>query len=326
MEYTEYMEKRICYQIKACDLPCGVRMILRARLGLSDHQIRSAKFRPGGICVNQIPARVTDPLQEGDVLEVLLEQKEHRSRKLQAAFGPLDILYEDEDLLAVNKPAGTALHPAHGHYQDTLANKVLGYYEAQGICIQVRSIGRLDKDTSGGVLFAKNQVAAARLWGDGSIRKEYVALVTGHLPQKQGRIEKPIGKKAGSLNEMELSEAGRYAKTNYRVLEELRDSSLVSLTLETGRTHQIRIHMASLGHPLVGDSVYGKYWKGDAGKAEGIRQSGLHRAALHCRSISLLQPFTGEELEIYAPLPGDMQRAIQFFRRPSDLSDPKDWG
>lgn len=303
------MERKLSYQIKNSDLPCQVRRILRIRLGLSDHQIRSAKFRPGGICVNQLPARVNTPLREGDVLEVLLEQKGEKPRRLEAVFTPPDILYEDTDLLAVNKPAGVPLHPAHGHYRDTLANQIAGYYEVQGIFTQVRAIGRLDKDTSGAVLFAKNQVAAARLWENGRIQKEYLALAAGHLAKKQGYIEKPIGKKAGSLNEMELSENGKYARTNYKVLEEFRDTSLVSLTLETGRTHQIRIHMASLGHPLAGDPIYGGCRDGEAGEGMQIR-----RAALHCGRIALQQPFSGEELEIQAPLPEDMQTAIQYLR------------
>ena len=301
VEYTEVMEKRIYYQVKDSDLPCVVREALRTRLGLSEHQVRSAKFRPGGICVNQMPARVNTPLASADVVEILLEQKDILPGNLEAVSGPLDILYEDEDLLAVNKPAGTALHPAHGHYRDTLSNYVLWYYKEQGISTEVRSIGRLDKDTSGVVLFAKNQVAAARLWEKGRLRKEYLALAAGHLKEKQGCVEKPIGKKAEALNEMELSHTGKYAKTYYRILEEYRDCSLVWLTLETGRTHQIRIHMASLGHPLLGDSVYGKC----------ENDGGICRTALHCGRMVLQQPFTGTTLEIQAPLPADMRKVIQ---------------
>lgn len=163
------MERRIYYQIKAADLPCRAQEILRRRLGLTAHQIRSVKFRPGGLLVNQKQARVNVSLAEGDVVEVLLEQRDAASGNVEASLQDPDILYEDDDLLAVNKPAGVPLHPAHGHYRDTLSNEVQGYYQSRGMLTRVRPIGRLDRDTSGIVLFAKNQVAAARLWESGSV-------------------------------------------------------------------------------------------------------------------------------------------------------------
>ncbi len=318
------MEKKLEYTVTREDVPGNINDILKKRLGLSGHQISSAKYRRGGISRNGSRARISEAVSPGDRIEVLLEEAGTVSERLEAVPGPVEILYEDPDLAVVNKPPGLVLHPAHGHWRDTLANYMQYYYESQNLRVKIRAVGRLDRDTSGIVLFAKNQVAAARLWGreggtdrsedkredksedkskgkqkDGRpVEKEYWALAEGHLEQKQGRIELPLGKKSGALNQMEVREGGYTAVTNYRVLEEYPEMSLVSLKLETGRTHQIRVHMAALGHPLLGDRLYG-------GSCERIE-----RAALHCRSVTISQPFTGEELRIQAPLPADMKRLI----------------
>lgn len=303
------MEKRLEYIVQAADLPCSVEQILRKRLNLTGREIRSAKFRAGGIYVNEQQARVTQQAAAQDRVQVLLESREEGSLHLEAVRGTVDILYEDEDMVCVNKPPGLAVHPGHGHYSDTLANYLVYYYRERGREIRIRAVGRLDKDTSGVIVFAKNRLTAARLGESASaVEKEYCALVQGFLREKAGCIEKPLAKKAEMLNQMEVSASGSRAVTHYRVLREYRadkerdlEYSLVNLKLETGRTHQIRVHMASIGHPLLGDSVYGG---ADAGKNE------IQRAALHCYRVKAVQPFTGKIIKITAPVPEDMRRLI----------------
>lgn len=299
------MEKKVSYVVQGDDLPCTVEFLLKCRIGLSKAQIKSAKFRPLGICVNGLQVRITDRVQTGSVLEVLLECEEDYGQKMEATFGVLDILYEDEDLIVINKAAGVAVHPAHGHYKDTLANHLLYYFEQQKKKVTIRAVGRLDKDTSGIVIFAKNKVAAARIRENFS--KEYIALVWGHLKEKCGCIELPMAKKAGELNKMEISKNGNFARTHYQVLQEYETCSLVRLWLDTGRTHQIRVHMAALGHPLVGDPIYGD--KAESDSING-RKNLISRAALHCKRMELIQPFTGERVCIEAPLPEDLQNVM----------------
>lgn len=325
MEDDRKMEKMLRYAVGAEDIPCTVGVLLQNRLGLTKHQIRSAKFRRDGICVNGIQTRVTAPLKTGDVLEVILEHASDCGASMEAAEKQLEILYEDEDLLLVNKQAGIPVHPGHGHYRDTLANYLLYYFGQKGYHVTVRAVGRLDRETSGIVVFAKNKVAASRLAG-GSVKKEYTALVLGHLAEKTGCIELPIGKRKDSLNRMEISEAGAFARTHFKVLEEYRESSLVQLRLDTGRTHQIRVHMAALGHPLLGDLIYGEEPgerdkgidnTGDFRKTvrERCGDSGLQRAALHCGQVEVIQPFTGDKIRCTAPLPKDMIEYIEWERQ-----------
>lgn len=303
------MEKILEYTVREEDLPCSVEQILRRRLNLSGREIRSAKFRNGGISVNGQRVRVTQQASIRDKVQVVLECKEEGSLHLEAVMGAVDILYEDEDMVWVNKPPGLAIHPGHGHYNDTLANYLVHYYRVQGQEIRIRAVGRLDKETSGVAVFAKNRPTAARLTDSSfAVEKEYCALVQGHLKEKAGCIERPIAKKAQALNQMEVSEAGSRAVTHYQVLREYcsgkesdLEYSLISLKLETGRTHQIRVHMASIGHPLLGDSIYGG---ADAGKNE------IQRAALHCYRVKAVQPFTGKIIGITALVPEDMRRLI----------------
>lgn len=324
------MEKKISYVVQAADIPCTVEFLMKNRLGLSKAQIKSAKFRRPGISINGRQVRVTNLVQTGDFLEVFLEGEEDSGQEMEAAEEKLDILYEDEDLILVNKAAGVAVHPGHGHFKDTLANHLLYYFQQQEKKVTIRAVGRLDKDTSGIVIFAKNKVAAARLtgrlagevhtepWltGEASgvgMKKEYLALVQGHLEEKRGCIEFPIRKEPGQLNKMEVWEKGSFARTHYQVLEEYEKSSLVRLWLDTGRTHQIRVHMAALGHPLVGDPIYGvSHEKTVAGEraVSGMGQSPITRAALHCGRVELVQPFTGEWIIREASLPEDMQNAV----------------
>lgn len=299
------MSRRIRIQIGWEQDGSTIQSVLR-EAGFSRHQIRSLKFRERGICVNGIQKRVTDCLKSGDCLELLIEDgktqtdgepgvKEVTEVTEERAVHP-EVLYEDEDLLLINKPAGIPTHPGRGHYRDSAAD-LAGRIEqkrdgAAAVTAQRRAVGRLDKETSGVLVFAKHRMAAARLARQreqGQMVKEYAAVVHGVPKLPAGWIELPIGKVPGSLNRMEVRPDGKYAATYYEVLRNKADSALVLCRLKTGRTHQIRVHMAAIGHPLFCDSLYG---------ADG--SNGM--AALHAWKVRMLQPFTGEEICVTAPI------------------------
>lgn len=285
-----------------------VEQYLKQNLGFSKRQVSSLKFRPDGVCVNGGRQRVNRLLQAGDCLELLLE-----SRKAGAADGAgqtlyrgpeLTVLYEDADLLAVEKPAGLVCHHAHGHYGDTLADWAASRAAGRGERWNVRIVGRLDRDTSGVVVIARNAETAALLARQrerGEMKKTYLALVEGRPESGCGQVELPIRKDRESLVKMTVAPAEEKdgvsavwlpARTWYQVLETRDGCSLVRLRLEHGRTHQIRVHMAAIGHPLCGDPLYGSGSdrKGDLAK-------------LHAWKTELLQPFTGERLSFTAELP-----------------------
>lgn len=282
-------------EYQAIEQDDGVRLelILKRRLGLSVRQIRQLKFLSDGITVNGQKQRIVYSVHSGDRICVTFSEQNRNVQELPFLEKPLHILYEDEDLLVVDKKAGEVCHPAHGHYQDTLANQAAAYLAGCGSeKAPIRCIGRLDKDTSGTLLFAKNRLAAERLARqkeEGVFRKEYLALVNGIFPvsNRSGEICLPLAPLPGSLMKMQVSGNGKRALTRYEVLCSDRHCSLVLCRIETGRTHQIRVHMVAIGHPLVGDPLYGN-----------DTHVSSTRTALHAWRLYLKQPVTGEELMI----------------------------
>ena len=282
-------------EYQAIEQDDGIRLelILKRRLGLSARQIRQLKFLSDGITVNGNRERIVYSVRSGDRIRVTFSEQNRNVQELPFLEKPLHILYEDEDLLVVDKKAGEVCHPAHGHYQDTLANQAAAYLAGCGSeKAPIRCIGRLDKDTSGTLLFAKNRLAAERLARqkeEGVFRKEYLALVNGIFPvsNRSGEICLPLAPLPGSLMKMQVSGNGKRALTRYEVLCSDRHCSLVLCRIETGRTHQIRVHMAAIGHPLVGDPLYGN-----------DTHVSSTRTALHAWRLYLKQPVTGEELMI----------------------------
>lgn len=280
-------------EYQAIEQDDGIRLelILKRRLGLSARQIRQLKFLSDGITVNGNRERIVYSVRSGDRIRVTFSEQNRNVQELPFLEKPLHILYEDEDLLAVDKKAGEVCHPAHGHYQDTLANQAAAYLAGHGAeKAPVRCIGRLDKDTSGTLLFAKNRLAAERLARqkeEGVFRKEYLALVNGLFSssERSGEICLPIAPLPGSLMKMQVADNGNRALTRYEVLCSDRHCSLVLCRIETGRTHQIRVHMAAIGHPLLGDPLYGN-----------DTYVSSTRTALHAWRLYLKQPVTGEEL------------------------------
>ena len=277
-----------------------IEQVLRKQWGFTKRQIRQAKFRSDGILKNGRRCRVTESVRPGDTIRICLEEEREVSGHLKGNPVPLEILYEDEDLLAVNKPAGLVTHPRGGHYQDTLANQAASYFQSKGEMHGVRPIGRLDQETSGVVVFAKSRMAAARLQKQreqGIYQKTYLAVVQGEM-ETDGRIRsvrQPIGPDSTNHLKMQVREDGKGAVTHYKAVRRILGRSVLEVTLETGRTHQIRVHMASLGHPLVGDRLYGE------------DKEGAERALLHAWRVELFQPFTGEAIRLLAPIPEDMK-------------------
>lgn len=271
----------------------SLEKVLKNPLGLTKRQISQAKFRENGICINGKRQRISYVGTPGEVLTVCLEESSENTGKVLPQEGELEILYEDPDILAVNKPAGMPCHPGRGHYLDSLGNLAAGLFEKRGDPCPVRIVGRLDKDTSGVVILAKNQAAAARLGeqkAKGIFQKEYIGFVQGHLEKAEGRIREGIGKAPGEKLKMQVTPEGKPADTSYQALKFLGYATLARWRIATGRTHQIRVHMAWLGHPLLGDPIYGT--------GENPYFPGL---ALHCAKAVFLQPFTGEKVEIRAP-------------------------
>lgn len=272
-----------------------VRDVLKGHFHLVAHDLARAKYRTDkGITVNYETVLVNRFLMPGDVLRVRLLYED--PQKTVPAKGPLDILYEDEDLIALNKPAGVVVHPSHGHFADTLANFLAEYFREKGEPHEVRSAGRLDKDTSGVLLFAKSRTAAAVLNGQTSlpgVEKEYLALAEGIFENNSATVEAPISREYEEKIRRVVREDGAPARTHFQMIRQFDGYALISVRIETGRTHQIRVHMAHIGHPLIGDPIYGHGTEGTT------------RALLHAYRASFVQPFTHRAMDVTAPLPED---------------------
>ncbi len=249
-----------------------------------------------GILRNGEWGRVRDILHTGDVLTITLIESEGSENIVPSPL-PLDIVYEDEDLMVINKAANMPIHPSQGNYDNTLANAVCYYYQQKGEPFVYRCINRLDRDTTGLLILAKHMYSASLLSHmvqQREIHREYLAIATGIVPDS-GIITAPIARVDGSTIEREVNETtGEYACTHYRTVAHKDGYSLVSLKLETGRTHQIRVHMKHIGHPLPGDFLYNPDYRV------------IKRQALHSHKLSLNHPITQEWMEFTAPLPNDM--------------------
>ena len=275
--------------------------ILKQDLKLSTRLINRLKHQ-SGILVNGVPCRTIDPVKPGDKVSI---------RLLETAGGGLvpedlrlDVLYEDDWFLAVNKPAGIAVHPSANHPSGTLANAVQFYYLKNGLDIKkVRPVNRLDRGTSGVTLFAKHSHAQDRvidLMNQNHVYKEYWGVVEGHFSPESGTIDLPIQRKPGSIIERQVHPLGEKSVTHYKTLRSFNTSSLVRFVLETGRTHQIRVHCKACGHPLLGDWLYSEK-----------KTSLIDRQALHSRTLRFEHPGSGITVEITAPVPEDFNALLE---------------
>lgn len=261
---------------------------LRFVSGLSMSLVRSLKQIPDGILLNGEHARTVDIMREGDVVTINIPGDRN---SVEPSDIPLDVVYIDDDIAVVDKPAGLAMHPTHNHQGDTLANAFASYCAKNGTDCVFRAVGRLDKCTSGLVVIALNPLAASKL--QGKIKKTYYA-VAGGILTGSGTIDKPIYRPDPGKTLRAAGETGEYAVTHWTALKNDGVSTLCRITIETGRTHQIRVHFSSEGHPLCGDGMYGS------------ADTRTSRAALHCGEVEFVHPVTNEPLKFTSLLPPDM--------------------
>lgn len=268
-------------------------------MGFSRQCVIALKKQEKGILLNGMWAYVSNKLSVGDTLILTLSEEES-SEKIIPVNLPLHILYEDEDILVLNKPADMPIHPSLNNYENTLANAVAYYYASQNIPFVFRCINRLDRDTTGVTMLAKNPFSAgilSEMVKNREIHREYMAIADGFFSEKEGIVDAPISRKEGSTIEREINfETGEKAVTHYTVIKENKDlnCSRIKLWLETGRTHQIRVHMKHLGHPLLGDFLYYP------------DMTYIKRQALHSYSLTFHHPITKEPMQFVAPVPDDM--------------------
>ncbi len=278
------MNDKIEYRIGGESRP--LKQVLLSELGLSVTMLKRVKY--SGLFVNGERVTVRKTVGDGDVLKVIFPAEEASS--IEAIEAPLDILFEDEDVLAVSKPSAMPVHPSLGNHLVTLANAVMWYY--RDVPFVFRAVNRLDRDTSGIVLIAKNADAAHRLSAAmkcGEFTKEYLAIVDG-VTDKHGTINAKIAREREGEMKRVVREDGKVAITHYELIETDGERSLVRIRLETGRTHQIRVHMAHIGHPLSNDFLYGNGNSKDSYK-------------LHAERLAFPHPRTGAVVTVTAPLP-----------------------
>ncbi len=269
---------------------------LRAQ-GFSRHLLIQTKYQENGLLLDGISIRSNQKLHAGQTLRAVIPHLAPNENLLPVRL-PLSIVYEDSDLIVLNKPAGMPVHPSQGHYDDTLSNALAYYYQQRGEPFTARSVGRLDRDTSGVVLFSLNELSAcilAEQMRHRKIHREYRAICTGVLPAS-GCIRAPIARAHDSTIERIVDEArGEPAVTYFERLTVRNGFSLSAVRLETGRTHQIRVHMKHIGHPLPGDFLYNPDY------------THIARQALHSYQLSFTHPITKQPLTFTAPIPEDMQ-------------------
>lgn len=277
-----------------------IRNYLRQEHKFSKRMIKHIVHGGGEIRVNEVKQTVRYVLKAGDVLTVILPAEKKGAMMIPENI-PLDIIYEDDAVLVINKPAGRATIPSYLHSSGTIANAVLAHYEKQGLPYTFHVVTRLDRNTSGAMLIAKHRWSHSILseaQKNGNVTRAYYAIIEGHLQQKKGTINAPIARKEGSIIERTVTNQGKKAITHYTVLKESGNHTLVDVHLETGRTHQIRVHFSHIGHPLAGDDLYG-----------GMTSS-IDRQALHCHHLSFAHPITGERIHFSVEKADDLKDII----------------
>ncbi len=274
----------------------GIKLytFLKGYLHMSARTVTKLRHAPGSLAVNGEFARTIDIIKTGDEVTIVLPEVE--SEIPATHFDDLKIVYEDEDIMVVNKPPFLAMHPTHNHQGDTLANEVAAYFLSKGKNIPFRAVGRLDKCTSGLVILALNRHSASVM--SANYDKTYIAVVEGKYEGK-GTIDRPICRPDPGKTLRAVGENGERAVTHWTCLNSKNGFSLMEITLETGRTHQIRVHFSSDGAPLAGDEMYGS------------ECTLISRAALHCKQVSFVHPITHESMKFTAPLPEDMTKLIK---------------
>lgn len=291
------MERILEYFISQEDSGKSIKDFLQEQ-GYSRQNLVELKKIPESILLNGVWEYVTCKLAKGDTLRIQIKEEES-SEKIPPIRLPFPVVYEDEDIVVVNKPADMPIHPSLNNYENTLGNAAAYYFMQQGKPFIFRCVNRLDRDTTGLTILAKHMISCSMLQSDmveRKISREYLAIVEGVFDHTEGTIDAPIGRKEGSTIERIIDyEKGERAVTHYKVLEQKENVALLALRLETGRTHQIRVHMTSIRHPLVGDFLYNP------------QNKGMTRQALHAWKLSFTHPITKSVMELEAPIPEDMK-------------------
>lgn len=278
----------------------NVKEALKAEFSMSDRLLLKLK-KSDKIYLNGNIVSVNHPVFENDLIECYLDYEEDNSNIVPTEMA-LNIIYEDEAYIVVNKPAGIPVHPSMDYYTDSLSNGIAFYFNQIGLKKKIRPVNRLDKDTSGIVIFAKNeyiQECLVRQMKSKEFIKKYIAVVNGNLDNLEGTINAPIARKEGSIIERCVSETGDIAITHYKVLKRKTDFDIVECILETGRTHQIRVHFAYLGHSLLSDTLYG------------TSSSLINRQALHAYEVEFTHPLSKKKVKYIATVPEDLNKLME---------------
>lgn len=293
-----------------------VKYILKNKLGLSERLVKKLKYC-GKILLNSSPAYVNAPVIEGDLIEAVLETSGDLSEVIPENID-IDILYEDDCLVVLNKQANMVVHPTSSHYTGTVANAVMFHLASKGEASKIRPVSRLDRDTTGVILFAKNayiQETLIKQMHSKDFTKEYRGIVHGVVESSSGTIDMPIERKPGSIMQRHVSPAGSPAVTHFEVLESRENVTFLKFILETGRTHQIRVHCQATGHPLVGDTLYPFLEPAPTHHSQLSLDAALGRQALHSFRTGFIHPISGKQLFIEAPLPADMKKLLEISRK-----------
>ncbi len=291
-----------------------VKFILKNIIELSERFIKKLK-NSGGILCNSAPAYVNAVVKKGDAIEILMDFTEE-SKEIIPENIDINIIFEDEWMIVLDKPPYMVVHPTFNYASGTLANAVAYYLKRKGEFKKIRPVSRLDRDTSGIIVFAKSpfvQEALIRQMKDKTFSKEYMGIVYGNMGQGTGTIDLPIDRKPGSIITRHIAPSGMPSVTHYSVLEILNNSSLLRFKLETGRTHQIRVHCQAIGHPIVGDSLYSHILP-DTG-FPCLPAGVADRQALHSCKVCFVHPFSKKSMELTAPLPDDIKNLLEILRK-----------
>ena len=282
-----------------------IKQVLKNEFNISDRLISKLKSS-NCILLNGFPIGINSTININDIIETNLDFPEEDNENILPIKMDLNIIYEDDSLLILNKPSNMPVHPSHLHFDDTLSNGVKYYFNKNNIYKKIRPVNRLDKDTTGIVIFAKNQYIQEELikqMKNNSFKKEYLAILEGHLEKNKGTINANISRKSDSIIEREINFDGEKAITHFELIKNFeyktKNLSLVKFILETGRTHQIRVHSKYIGHPIIGDTLYGN------------TSDLILRQALHSYKVSFIHPITKKFIEIEAELPEDMNTIIK---------------
>lgn len=304
---------KLTYVVRENIIDVKLRDYLKYAEKLSGRFIKSSGIS-GKISLNDKMAKLNDRINSKDIIEIDMKKDEHQN--IEPEKMDLDVVYDDVDLIVINKRAGIVVHPTRGYPYGTLANGVLYYFKERNEKCIVRLVSRLDRDTSGLIIIAKNQFSHMALARDmqskdmqrKTFEKSYMAVVHGNMQNKSGTIDLPIGKPNEEGAAREVWDEGQKSITHYEVIDSFKNGDLVKVILETGRTHQIRVHFSHIGHPLYGDSLYGA-----------CESNYIDRQALHAYKLIIPHPRTGEELTLETELPEDIVNLISKLKAESDI-------